>query len=260
MCSIYAAPIAKLLGISFINGMVASAPSSLAFFSQAYCRAKLTFPMSDVIVANSCAGLKAFKVPKGKGVCIHNGFNFSRIQDLDDQKKIKQRFGINKEKVIGMVARFEDDKDYETFISSAKQILAKKRNVTFVAIGDGKNFERIQKSVEQNYNGKIRFLGKQDRVESIVNIFDIGVLATFTEGISNSIMEYMALSKPVVATRCGGTSELVVDGQSGFLVNPGSIKELTEKVEYLLDNQKSAETMGKAGRDIIRQNFNIKNF
>ena len=65
-----------------------------------------------------------------------------------------------------------------------------------------------KKNILHEYSNKFIFLTKQDDIESIINIFDIGILATFTEGISNSIIEYMALAKPVIATDGGGTSEI----------------------------------------------------
>src|SRR5262249_29496798 len=104
---------------------------------------------------------------------------------------------------------------------------------------------------------KMRFLGKQKAVEGIVDTFDIGVLSTFTEGISNSIMEYMALRKPVVATDGGGTKELVVDGETGFLVPPRDPYALAARVDYLLENPDIARRMGEAGESRLRRAFSM---
>src|SRR5262249_16038980 len=81
--------------------------------------------------------------------------------------------------------------------------------------------------------------------------------STFTEGLSNSIMEYMALGKPVVATDGGGTRELVVDGETGFLVPPGTPSALVAKIEYLLANPDIAKRMGEAGEARLRREFSI---
>src|SRR5438876_12078923 len=91
----------------------------------------------------------------------------------------------------------------------------------------------------------------------MVKTFDVGVLSTFTEGISNSIMEYMALRKPVVATDGGGTRELVVDGDTGTLVPPGNAAVLPTKIAYLLDNPDIASRMGRAGDASLSRELSI---
>src|SRR5262249_41091338 len=123
------------------------------------------------------------------------------------------------------------------------------------AVGDGEALEASRKIAADV--GAIKFLGKRKNVEEIVETFDIGVLSTFTEGISNSIMEYMALRKPVVATDGGGTRELVVDGETGFLVPPGNPDALAAKIEYLLDHPDIAKGMGEAGEVRLRREFSI---
>ena len=77
----------------------------------------------------------------------------------------------------------------------------------------------------------------------MVNVFDIGVLATHGEGISNSIMEYMALGKPVVASEGGGTCELVQDGITGFLVPRRDPQALAARISQLLDDQEAGRRM-----------------
>ena len=85
-----------------------------------------------------------------------------------------------------------------------------------------------------------KLLGRQSDVESIINISNICVLTTNVkihgEGISNSILEYMAMGKPVIASCGGGTNEIVEDAVTGFLISPLSPRELAEKIEILIDN------------------------
>ena len=261
MPSVYAFPIAKILKIKFINAMISDAPLKLKVFSKAWIRSKLTFLFSDIILSNSNAGLKSYNAQKRKSYCIHNGFDFDRIEKIEDKETIRTKFGIATDKLIGMVASFSERKDYKTFILTAQNILLRQNDVTFLAIGDGENLPYCRGLVKSEYKEKIKFLGKQKDVESIVNVFDIGVLATnkevHGEGISNSIMEYMALGKPVITTNSGGTNEIVIDGETGFLVKNGSVEELSSKIEYLLDNEKIASNMGEKGKRRIKQEFNL---
>jgi glycosyltransferase involved in cell wall biosynthesis len=131
----------------------------------------------------------------------------------------------------------------------------RRKEVVFVAVGDGESLEASKKLAGDV--GAIRFLGQQNNVEEIIATFDIGVLSTFTEGISNSVLEYMALRKPVVATDGGGTREVVVDGETGFLVPQEDPDALAAKIEYLLDNPDCARRMGEAGGVKIRHDFSI---
>jgi glycosyltransferase involved in cell wall biosynthesis len=258
MCSVYAVPVAKILGVKFINGMIRNAHSKLKPFGSAWIRARLTFPWSDVILANSYAGLKSFNVPSHKGYCIHNGFDLRRLKKLENGELIRKKFQIHTPKVVGMVARFHARKDFETFVLSAKQILQKRKDVTFLAIGDGRTLRKCMNLVNGEFHDNIKFLGRQKDVESIVNILDVGVLASYAEGISNSIMEYMSLVKPVVATNHGGTSEIVVDNATGFLIGPKNVEEMARKIEFLLDNEVAAKAMGNAGKERLLKEFGLE--
>ena len=262
MTSMYAVLIAKKIGAKMINGMIRDAPSKFKYFSKAWIRSKLTFPFSDVIVSNSYAGLKSYRAPSKKSICIPNGFDFKRTKLNYASEKLKAKLSITTDNVVGMVASFSYRKDYETYISSAQRILEKRNGVTFLAIGDGENLKRCKEMVKPEFQKKIIFLGKQKDVESIIDIFDIGILATdirfHSEGISNSIMEYMALGKPAVATDCGGTKELVLNGKTGFLVNPRDNIDLSRKIIHLLENNKLAIKMGNAGKERIYKNFSLE--
>ena len=262
MAAIFAYPSVKLLKIKLVNGNIANAPNNLKIWKSELFRAKLTFLYSDIIIGNSHAGLNAFSAPKSKSRCIHNGFDFNRISKLEEREIIREKFHIKTKYVIGKIAAFTDRKDYYSYIKAALKIVKKRNDVTFLAIGDGPNLAKTKALVLDNYKDKILFTGPQFDVESIINIFDIGVLSTnidvHGEGISNSIIEYMVLGKPVIATEGGGTNEIVVDGHTGFLIPPKSPVIFAEKMLYFLDNEDEAGKMGEAGRRRIYESFNLE--
>jgi len=212
---------------------------------------------SDRIIANSKAGLFCYKIPGRKSTFIHNGFDFNRIIGLEPIENIKSKFNILSPKLVGMVARIDFEKDYPTFIKAAKIILLKRNDVKFVIVGDGEDKEKMQFMIAPEYEEKFIFTGRQSKVESIINCFDVAVLSTFKEGISNSIIEYMALEKPVIATDGGGTSELVEDGVTGYLVTVGDEKQLAEKMQFLLENQDICLRMGTEGKRRILEDFSL---
>lgn len=257
MCSVYTLPVAKLLGVKFVS-MIRNAPARIPPFGDVWVRSKLTFPWSDMILANSNAGLAAYGVSGTRGLVIHNGFDFGRIGSLEDPETVRKRLDIRTPKVVGMVGKFHPKKDNVTFIQAALSVCAARKDVTFIAIGDGMKLEQCRQLVGPDFSDRIRFLGKQRNIESIVNVFDIGVLASYTEGISNSIMEYMAIGKPVVATDGGGTRELVLENSTGFLVRQEDPEDLATKIGFLLDQPERAAAMGKAGLDRLRTEFNLE--
>ena len=240
-----------------IDGSIRHAPQKPSVFCFEHIQRMILNQFSDSIVANSLAGLKSFKVPIHKGLCINNGFDLTRVNDVKDCNLIKKDLGIETNYVVGMVARFTPQKDWAIFIEAAFRVLETQRDVTFVAVGGGPNLPNIEKLVRPELKKNFIFTGKRSDVESIVNCFDLGVLATFTEGISNSIIEYMALKKAVVATIGGGTEELVLDGITGYLITPKDSAVLSVKILYLLDNKSLRLQMGEAGKDRIIKVFSM---
>ena len=156
-----------------------------------------------------------------------------------------------------MAASYMDRKDYTTYIKAAKEVLKQTEEITFICVGDG-DYSKYEQLIEPENKDKILLLGWQQDVESIVNIFDIGVLSTFTEGISNAILEYMALSKPVIATDGGGTKELIIHGVTGFLIDEKSHSQLTNKILYFIKNENDRINFGKMGRQRIEKEFSIE--
>lgn len=255
MTAVYAVPACKFLHIKLVNGMVVDSPAKAGLFDKVLMRAKLTFPFSDIIIGNSYAGLAAYHAPKKKSICIHNGFNFERIQNLADKNTVRQQLKINTKYVIGMVASFSGYKDYKTYYRAAEMILEKRNDIVFMAIGNNTDSEASKTLVQDKYKDHFRLLGKRTDVESLVNLMDICVLATFTEGISNAILEYMALGKPVIATSGGGTNEIVEDNITGFLVSQSDPAELAAKMEKLLNDAELCNEMGLKGKRRVAGHF-----
>jgi glycosyltransferase involved in cell wall biosynthesis len=199
----------------------------------------------------------AYRAPLGKSEVIYNGFNFDRTNALVRKEIIRDQLGVGTEFLVGMVATFWEKKDYATYYKAAQLLLSKRRDITFLAIGTDTDSAVSVAMVDKRYIDNFRFLGKRTGIESLINSMDICILSTFTEGISNSILEYMALGKPVIATRGGGTVEIVQDNETGFLIEPSNPEELAGKVEVLLNDPQMRMKMGSAGNERIVNAFSI---
>ena len=255
MTAVYSVPACKLLHIKLVNGMVVNSPVRQNILNKLWLRARLTFPFSDIIVGNSTAGLKAYKAPSGRSRVIYNGFNFDRTENLLSKETITEQLKIDSNYIIGMVAAFSSSKDYKTYFKAASILLKSRRDITFIAIGPDTDSEEAKELIGDQYIDHFRLLGLRTGIESFINVMDICVLSTFTEGVSNSILEYMALAKPVVASIGGGTNEIVVNNKTGFLINPSDPKELTDKLEILLKNPEIRRNMGAAGKSRVIAEF-----
>lgn len=154
-----------------------------------------------------------------------------------------------------MVASFSAMKGYDKFVDIAKETNLIKNDVTFLAVGGGIHLERIKKRVLDEQISNVSFTGEVNNVESLVSIADIGVLfSPYGEGISNSILEYMAMGKPVIANDAGGTKEIVKHEINGYLITNETLEEIVGLINHLLKMQK----MGEAGRKLIHESFTIK--
>ncbi len=256
MTAVYSVPVARLGGVRLVNAMIQDAPRRLS--PRARWRARITFPFSDVVVANSAAGLAAYGVRKRRSAVLHNGFDLARVSRLEPPAAVRHRHGLGDALVVGMVATFRETKDQPTLIAAAAHILARRTDVVFVLVGDGETLQHCRQLAADLPAPRLHFTGAiGDGLESLIASFDVGVLATFTEGISNSIMEYMALGKPVVASDGGGTVELVEDGVTGLLVPPGDVVALAAAIERILDDPDLRRRMGEAGQRRIEEAFSI---
>ena len=256
MCSVYAAPVAASIGAKFANGVIRNSIPRSGFFDAQHLRMWATLPLSDVVIANSNAGLAVYGTPTRKSACVYNGFDQRRVEGLASEQDVRQALGITTPFVVGMVAAFDRHKDYDTFFGMAKRICERRNDVTFVAVGEGGRLDRYRNEFADN--PRIKLLGRRSDVENIVNIFTVGVLTSVGEGIANAIMEYMALGKPVVATRSGGNPEIVEDGRTGYLVADKDVEALTEHVLGLLDEPQKARVFGARGRARIETEFSLQ--
>jgi glycosyltransferase involved in cell wall biosynthesis len=257
MTAIYAAPVSKLLSIKLVNGMVTDSPKNQKVYSKSWFRARITFLFADIIIGNSKAGLQAYNAPKNKSIVIYNGFNFNRTAKIIPKENIRDQLSVKTKYIIGMVAANSIFKDYLTYFK-AKLLLNKRKDITFLAVGNNTDSESF-KDLINNHIKYFRLLGYKSDVESLINVMDICILSTYTEGISNSILEYMAFGKPVIATAGGGTNEIIENQKTGILISQSNPSELAENIEILLNNSQLGQEMGLAGKKKIQCCFSIEN-
>ncbi len=258
MPAIYSLPIVLFSGVPLLNSMIANAKCDI--FTKDWFRAKFLFPFSTIILANSHSGIEAFKVKSKKARVIHNGFNFDRLKNLKDSATIRKEYSVKTKYVVGMVAAFHPRKDYETYLEVSEEFCKERDDITFLAVGDGINKTILMDRYKSTSN--IIFTGNVTDVEQLISIFDIGILLSNTnkhlEGISNSILEMMALGKPVIATRGGGTDEIIQHNICGVLIDPLNKVQLKQGLQLLIDNSVMRLQIGRSAKKKIETDFSIQ--
>ncbi|RJP28761.1 MAG: glycosyltransferase [Candidatus Omnitrophota bacterium] len=198
---------------------------------------------------------------------IYDGLSMDN-ENLNNTNAIARcEFCYNSEFCVGIIGRIVEGKGHKEFILMAQKILEKNKAVKFLIVGEPKGdyedyFIQVVKLVkERNLSDKVIFTGWRNDINNIISGLDVLVQAstTFPEGFGLTIIEAMAMGKVVVATNIPGPSDIIVNGETGFLVPPGDINLMADKILYLLCNPDVARKMGEAGRNRVEKFFAIKN-
>lgn len=192
---------------------------------------------------------------------VYNGIDLRSYSGEDDAISVKKELGIDETKaIVGMVASFRSIKGQICFVEAAAEILKKCPHTQFVIVGykDTEYYQEVRKLIQSlGISKHIICTGHRGDVPALISMFDIAVISSINEGFSNAILEYMASGKPVVAPRCGGNPEIVVDGWTGFLVSPCNSDELAEAITSLLEDKKLRFLMGQRGQQRVQQSFSL---
>lgn len=257
MQTFYMLPVARFNGIPLINSQITDANVPTGEWKSRLMN-YFNFQFSSVVLANSYAGLRAYGMEvSNKSRVIYNGLNLNRFVDLSDVSGIKSKYGIRTTYTVIMVASYSANKDYRRFSRVAEYVTGKRTDITFIGVGaisDTSLYEELKTFATEN--DRIIFYGQTDEVENLVNACDIGVLfSAHGEGISNSILEYMALGKAVIVDVSGGTPEFVEEGQNGFFTLGKSIQEIGDLIIHLIEHPEERERVGTNARETIRSKF-----
>jgi glycosyltransferase involved in cell wall biosynthesis len=166
---------------------------------------------------------------------------------------------------IGMVGLLIPWKGQKVFIEAAARVLAVYPEARFFVIGGGVDAfpgypSELHEAVRQvGGEGRIMFLGQRKDVPHVIAGLDVLVHASVEpEPAGAVIVEGMVMGKPVVATNIGGPPEVIEDGQTGFLVPPGSPEALTEKILLLIRNPELRLRVGQSALEFVKANFSLE--
>jgi glycosyltransferase involved in cell wall biosynthesis len=187
--------------------------------------------------------------------------NAADLVDVD-QKFVCQRttYGIlGNELLIVVVGRLSPEKGHRCFIDALLQVSGKSDSVKALFVGEGHERESLQKIIQQNgMEGKIFLTGYQEDVASFYHASDIVVLPSLQEGMPVVALEAMMFAKPVVASSVGGIPEVVLHGETGFLVEPQNPAALADALLSLINDPRKRKEFGLAGKKRVETAFDPK--
>ncbi|HEY8240384.1 MAG TPA: glycosyltransferase [Kiritimatiellia bacterium] len=163
--------------------------------------------------------------------------------------------------LVAMVSRLDPEKDGATFVRAAQRVRGRFPEAGFVVAGDGVERKQLEDQArDAGLDGHMVFLGDVTDVPALLRRCAIGLLVpSRNEGLSNTILEYMAAGVPVVATDCGGNKDLVVDGVNGFVVKPGDAEAVGDAACRLLGDPALCRDLGRAGRErVVKENGEVR--
>lgn len=198
-------------------------------------------------------------IPQEKIIAAPTGVDM-RIFDVDAAKNVlKKELNIgNDANVIGTIAILRFKKGHHVLLDAVSEVLKVFPKTVFVFAGDGPQEENIKKKMQElNLTNNVFLLGLRHDIPDILKSLDIFVLPTLQESLPQSVMQAMAMGRPVIATTVGGLPEVVEDGISGILVEPENPHALSEAVISLLKDKERMKKMGDAGRKIAQEKYSV---
>jgi glycosyltransferase involved in cell wall biosynthesis len=243
--------ISKFFGIPLINGSIRAARPRLNNRDRV---TRFCLSFATRVISNSHAGLESYGVSKN-GFVIHNGVDLERFSDVVPAR-------LSGAPVLCMVGNFTVKKDQGSIIQCLPELTKEYQGIRLLLIGRGKTLSKNKAfAVQLGCEQQTIFIEDCDSPEPFIARSDLCLLmsnnAVHGEGISNAIMEYMAMGKSVIASDSGGNYELMIADKTGYLIKSNEQTELTEAIRTLLNNPGLSLQMGQAGRKRLTEEFTI---
>ena len=197
------------------------------------------------------------KIPSGKFEIINNGIDIEKFNISVDKNKKRKEFGFkNNDYIIGLFGRFVPAKAHEIILQSLKNIIKIHPQVKVLFAGSGPTEVIIKKlAAELGLVKHVAFAGFRSDIPELYQILDLFVLPSRREGFPITVLEAMASGIPAIVTDVGGNKDIISNGIDGFILQPNNAQELTEKINFLIDNPVTAERFARTGQNTVRENF-----
>jgi len=230
---------------------------------------RVAHSLAHHVVANSHA-VRSVLIAQGiaaeKVTVIYNGLDFRRLASgMLSRSEALAALGLKSDETrpsrfISIVANMRHEvKNYPMFLRAARRVTEAVPEAVFLLAGEGELKDSLQQLAnELGIEDSTCFLGRCENIGALLEVSEVCVLSSKAEGFSNSILEYMAAARPVVATNVGGAPELIAESETGYLVASGDDETMAARLVSLLHDPQKAKAMGEAGKRLVEQKFSCE--
>jgi glycosyltransferase involved in cell wall biosynthesis len=219
---------------------------------------RLTSPLADRILCVSDAiardVVERYRIDAGRTVVVHNGIDAWAFRPRRDAVAVRAGLGLaHGRKTVVMAGRMTPQKGWDVLLEAGARLARQRADLAWLLVGDGPLRPALTRRATE-LGVDARFTGARADMADLLGCADLVVLASRSEGLPFTLLEAMALGKPVVATRVGGVAEVVEDGRSGRLVPRDDPAALAAAIAAVLDAPEAA-AMGARGRARVEAEF-----
>jgi phosphatidylinositol alpha-1,6-mannosyltransferase len=220
------------------------------------------FPISNYTKAI----LQKNGIGSSKLLVVPGGVDLSKFNSNIDYKEIIKKYGLLNKKIILTVARLDEHKGHDLVIQSLPEVLEKIPDLVYLIVGDGPEKKRLKELVAGlGLEDKVVFIGSvpHDETPKFFGLCDVFIMPSrelrlgreWFEGFGIVYLEAGACSKPVIGGASGGISDAIIESQTGILVDPNRVQDISGALKLLLTDKKYAVMLGEKGRERIKSNF-----
>jgi glycosyltransferase involved in cell wall biosynthesis len=193
-------------------------------------------------------------------VLIYNGVDLDRLDHQEPCCTLREEYGMDPDAaIVGVVGRLELEKGHPTLLEAWPLVLGQVPSAYLLIVGEGSRQDALREIArEQGVERHVIFTGRRDDIAAVTAALDVAVLPSYREAQGLTILEAMAMSRPVVASNVGGIPEMIEDGVTGLLVPPHDPPALAGAISRLLLDHPYADLLARAGHDLVHERFCVQ--
>ena len=191
---------------------------------------------------------------------IYNGVDLVRYDHTDPCCTLREEYGLpDAVQIVGVVARLEHEKGHPTLLEAWPRVVRRVPNARLLVVGEGSRREELEaQAAALGITDWVVFTSRRDDVPAVTAALDVAVLPSYREAQGLTILEAMALSRPVIASAVGGIPEMIEDGRTGLLVPPHDPEALAAAIIRLLTDHAYADMLAHGGHDLVHERFCVE--
>ncbi|MDD5139525.1 MAG: glycosyltransferase family 4 protein [Verrucomicrobiales bacterium] len=193
---------------------------------------------------------------------VFSGFALEPFLAANNDPALRAKLGLQPDDfVVGTIARLVKLKGHDDLFTVAPELVRRCPQIKFLLVGDGEyrtRFEKLARSLKLERHFIFAGLVPPGEVPALVGIMDALVHLSLREGLPRALPQALAAAKPVVAYDCDGAREVCLENETGFLLRPGDLEGLKNRLLQLANDAALREKFGRHGQDFVRQNFSVE--